>query len=140
MEQWSDPVVEQYRRVAGRELEIARQVVDRCGGVGEMSGLVQCLQRVHDMAAMLRHRRTTAMLDVLFEFSATHTDPRVHTSVWIPALDAVLRLVTGGRPNPRTVDDVRAAIAAAGDTAAIGDVVVMASAVALHTAIKAGRS
>lgn len=104
MHRRSDPVLVQYRRVALIELATARDAVDRdCLSI-EGDVVFDALSRVADMASMLRHRRTCALIEAIVSCDASAFD----ASDWHRMLDAVQRLTGGGRPHPSLLSEVRA--------------------------------
>ena len=104
MHRRSDPVLVQYRRVALVELATARDAVDRdCLSI-EADVVFDALARIADMASMLRHRRTCALIAAIVSCDACAFE----THDWHRMLDAVQRLTSGGRPDPSILADLRA--------------------------------
>ena len=98
--QQHDRVVAQYRRVAKDELERCRDAAANFGLGLAAPQMVDALERVQDMARMLRHRRTDGLLTSAIAAlrHGSFPDNDVHR-----VLDAVERSVNGGRPDPRVL-------------------------------------
>lgn len=105
-----DPVVAQYRTVARGELTVARDAMLLGEDAIAMEVVAECLTRVLDMAAMLRHRRTTSPLELLL--GVVDAEIALGTALWDRSLDALERLVMGGRPDPRVSEELEAIVAA----------------------------
>ncbi|MDG2114169.1 MAG: hypothetical protein P8N02_16345 [Actinomycetota bacterium] len=103
-----DPVVAQYRTVARREISAARDALVLGEDAAALHVVHECLTRVHEMATLLRHRRTTSQVGLLL--TAAEAGIGLGSELWDRSLDALERLVLGGRPDPRLLEQLRASV------------------------------
>ena len=93
----SDPLLAQYRTVASGELAVVDGALS-CGvGPADLGMVREALQRIIDMAALLRHRRTVALVSDFVEALELKV---VEHDLVVETLSAIDRCVHGGRPDP----------------------------------------
>lgn len=109
-----DPLLQQYRSVAATELA-ALEAATRPGvAVADLAAAEEALHRIIDMAGSLRHRRTVACASDLLRALGNDAFDDV---LCARSIDALRRLVDGGRPDP----EVPHLLAALGPEAVISE-------------------
>ena len=104
----ADPVIAQYRRVARSELSLARAALEWGDHPETRTEIAACLQRVCDMALLLRHRRTVHHIELFLDLVGD--DRGIDLRLGERAFDAIDRLVAGGRPDPAVARELAVAV------------------------------